>query len=141
MLNVTLVTTPTNEKFIYSALESNKLSRNDFKNNQNNVWKSVSFTGCLGHIKDFNLKTKGNEMTTIYVNEMVEGEEVLNDYTPTLMKDVKKGEFFTTAVGSKTKFVRGDYDRSSKKYYASAWEGCREGNFKGSKVVYVGFTY
>lgn len=79
--------------------------------------------------------------TTVYVNEIVEGELVCNGYTPCLLKDVKLGEFFTTVVGSKTKYVRGDYNRSSKKYYASAWEGSCEGNFKGSKVVYVDFTY
>lgn len=54
MLNITLVTTPTNKKFIYSALNNNTLAITDFKKNQNFVWKSVAFTGFLGHIANFN---------------------------------------------------------------------------------------
>jgi hypothetical protein len=55
MLNVTLVTTPTKQQYVYSATEDNNQAIVDFKANQNNVWVSVAFTGCLGHIKNFTL--------------------------------------------------------------------------------------
>lgn len=55
MLNVTLVTTPTRQQYVYSATDDNTQALADFKANQNNVWVSVAFTGCLGHIKNFTL--------------------------------------------------------------------------------------
>ena len=54
MLNVVLVTTPTNKQYVYSATEDNKQARLDFKANQNNVWVKVAFTGFLGHVSDLN---------------------------------------------------------------------------------------
>lgn len=78
---------------------------------------------------------------TVYVNELIDGELIANDYTPVTMREVKKGQFFTLSAGANTKFVRGDYDRETKRFSASAWNGSREASLKASRVVFVGFTY
>lgn len=80
-------------------------------------------------------------INAIYVNELVDGEMILNDYTPCELKNVKLGEFFTVKAGAKAKYVKGEYDRSDKKYACMPWQ---EGNYKmlkGTTIVYIGFTY
>ena len=80
-------------------------------------------------------------INAIYINELVDGEMILNDYTPCLLKDLKQGEFFTTKVGAKNKYVKGEYDRSEKKFGAMPWEKGEYKMLKGDKIVYIGFIY
>lgn len=72
----------------------------------------------------------------------------------TTLKDSKKGEFFTLkdfeenanyegdVAFEKKVWIKGDYDRGSKTYSCTKFaDSCHENFFKGSKVVYVGFTF
>lgn len=62
------------------------------------------------------------------------------------IKDLKKGEWFTLKpieepAGMQV-YVRGNYERSGKKYSCYKWADVNtERFFKGDKVVYVGFTF
>lgn len=62
------------------------------------------------------------------------------------IKELKKGEFFTIKPienpTEKQVYIRGDYDRSTKKYSCGRFDDiCYEREFKGDKVVYTGFTF
>ncbi|MEY4411762.1 MAG: hypothetical protein RL560_21 [Actinomycetota bacterium] len=57
------------------------------------------------------------------------------------LKDIKKGEFFRVA-GKNTVWVRGDFERSLKKYSATSFDDInRERFLKGATLVEVGFTF
>ena len=63
-----------------------------------------------------------------------------------LLKDVKKGEFFTKKPIEEQKetqvFIRGDYDKSEKKYEISRFSDfCNTAFLKGTAKVYTGFTF
>lgn len=64
-------------------------------------------------------------------------------YSIKALKDVKKGEFFrTTNNENGIVYVKGDYDRSDKKYSCYAWKDYNKEIFvKGNKNVFVDFTY
>lgn len=62
------------------------------------------------------------------------------------LKDVKKGDFFClneyddsqTEVDEKKVWIRGDYERSEKKYSCIAFvDHCKEKFIKGDRVVYT----
>ena len=61
------------------------------------------------------------------------------------IKDLKKGEFFKREIKGKPAekvFIRGDYDRATKTYSATAYEDINEEIFiKADKFVYIGFTF
>lgn len=65
------------------------------------------------------------------------------------IKDLKKGEFFclkdpadVEEMPENRVWVKGDYDRSSRKYTCSKWSDfCDDREFLGSKTVYAGFTF
>lgn len=62
------------------------------------------------------------------------------------IKELKKGEFFTLKPienpTEKQVYIRGDYDRSSKKYSCGRFDDCSyEKEFKGDKVVYTDFVF
>ena len=62
--------------------------------------------------------------------------------TTATVKGLKKGEFFKLKEDSKRVYIRGEYDRTEKKYCCTAWDDismCRA--FKGEKLVFVGFTF
>ena len=65
----------------------------------------------------------------------------------TTIKQLKKGEFFTLRnYGDNPPearvYVRGDYEKSEKKYSCSRFSDfCAESFFKGSRTVYAGFTF
>ena len=63
-----------------------------------------------------------------------------------LLKDVKKGEFFTKKPIEEPKetqvFIRGEYDRGERKYEISRFSDfCNTAFLKGKAKVYVGFTF
>ena len=58
------------------------------------------------------------------------------------IKALKKGEFFKLKETASRVYVRGEYDRSSRKYCCFAFDDvCMERLLKGDKLVYVGFTF
>lgn len=62
------------------------------------------------------------------------------------IKDIKKGEYFTLKDIAEPKesqvYVRGEYDKSSKSYSCYKFSDVNsERFFKGSKVVFTGFTF
>lgn len=67
----------------------------------------------------------------------------------TTIKELKKGDFFRLkefredeVVNSSSVWIRGDYERSSKKYSCSKFDDfCHENFFRGDKVVYVDFEF
>ena len=63
-----------------------------------------------------------------------------------LLKDVKKGEFFTKKTIEEPKetqvFIRGEYDRGERKYEISRFSDfCNTAYLKGTAKVYTGFTF
>ena len=62
------------------------------------------------------------------------------------LKELAKGEFFTRKPienpTEKQVFVKGDYERSTKKYSVLRFDDMNEEWFlKGDTVVFVGFTF
>lgn len=63
------------------------------------------------------------------------------------IKQLKKGEFFTLKDYGENPpearvYIRGEYERSEKKYECEKFSDfCAYSLFKGSRVVYVGFTF
>ena len=63
-----------------------------------------------------------------------------------LLKDLKKGELFTKKPIENPKeshvFIRGDYDKSEKKYEISRFSDfCNTTYLKGTAKVYTEFTF
>lgn len=62
-------------------------------------------------------------------------------YETTTLKSVKKGDVFMLNTSGRV-YVRGDYDRASRKYSYSAWDDFNHEAFaNGDRKVYVGFTF
>ena len=64
----------------------------------------------------------------------------------TLLKDLKKGEFFTKKPieepTEKQVFISGEYERREKKYEISRFSDfCDTAFLKGTAKVYTGFTF
>lgn len=62
------------------------------------------------------------------------------------VKDLKRGDFFTVKPienpTEKQVYIRGDYDRSTKKYTCTRFDDiCCTRDFSGSKTVFVDFTF
>lgn len=62
------------------------------------------------------------------------------------IKDLKKGEFFTLKPIENPKesqvYIRGEYDRSEKKYCATKFSDICSGRvFKATQTVYTDFTF
>lgn len=62
------------------------------------------------------------------------------------IKDLKKGEYFTLKIieypTEKQVWVKGDYERSEKKYSCTKFSDISHENFmKGDRIVFVGFTF
>lgn len=65
---------------------------------------------------------------------------------PVRIKDLKVGDYFLLSPienpTSRQVYVRGSYDRSSKTYSCSRFNDiCSERFLKGTKLVYVDFTF
>lgn len=62
--------------------------------------------------------------------------------TTKALRDVKPGEYFKRKPDARAVFVRGAYDRSSKRISATDFEDMnRELLLQPSAAVYVGFTF
>ena len=62
------------------------------------------------------------------------------------VKDLKAGEYFTLnpveSPNESIVWIRGNYERSLKKYSATKWSDiCHEHFFSGEKIVYVDFFF
>lgn len=62
------------------------------------------------------------------------------------IKDLKRGDFFTVKPienpTEKQVYIRGDYDRSAKKYTCTRFDDiCTTRDFPGSKTVFTDFTF
>ena len=67
--------------------------------------------------------------------------------TTKMIKDLKPGEFFTLKdygeyPSENQVYVRGDYDRTEKKYGCYKWSDINHGSaLKGTRIVFVDFTF
>lgn len=66
--------------------------------------------------------------------------------TAITIRELKKDEWFTLKPIEEPKesqvFIRGEYDRSERKYDCSKFSDyCSTRWFKGDRVVYIGFTF
>lgn len=64
----------------------------------------------------------------------------------TKIKDLKRGEFFTLKPIAEPKesqvFIRGEYDRSERKYWVQKWNDIGDGKYlDGNRTVYTDFTF
>ena len=60
----------------------------------------------------------------------------------TTMRDLKPGEYFKRAPDARTVYVRGDYDRATKKFSATDFnDHCREIFIRADKPVFVDFEF
>lgn len=58
------------------------------------------------------------------------------------IKSLKKGDFFKLKESANRVYVRGEYDRSTRKYACLAFDDvCYERMFKGEKLVFTEFTF
>tara|TARA_R100001086_G_scaffold193679_2_gene110666 strand:+ start:314 stop:541 length:228 start_codon:yes stop_codon:yes gene_type:complete len=58
------------------------------------------------------------------------------------LKDIEKGEYFKRKPESKTIYIKGDYDRSQKKYQCDNDSDISKCIYlKGDTLVHFGFTY
>ena len=61
------------------------------------------------------------------------------------MKELKKGDFFKREIKgqpSERVYIKGDYDRTTKSYSATAYDDINQEIFiKADKYVYIGFTF
>ena len=61
----------------------------------------------------------------------------------TTLKDIKKGEFFRlTDSETATVYIKGDYDRSERKFEVSKFYDMNDFKFmNGTRTVFIGFTF
>jgi hypothetical protein len=58
------------------------------------------------------------------------------------LKDLPKGEFFKMKPDAKRVYIRGEYDRSEKKYDCYAFDDMNYSRMiDGKKQVFAGFTF
>ena len=62
-------------------------------------------------------------------------------HTATTVAAAKKGEIIRFKENG-TEYIRGDYDRTEKKYELTRWDDCSRAVYKkGSTPIYIGFTF
>lgn len=65
-----------------------------------------------------------------------------DEYSMKTIRELKHGEFFRLKPDSKKTYVRGDYDRSEKKYSCIDYDDFNhERFFCGNQIVLVDFTF
>ena len=71
------------------------------------------------------------------------GQRTMTETTTTkALRDVKPGEYFKRKPDARAVFVRGAYDRSSKRISATDFDDiCRELLLRPETPVFVGFTF
>lgn len=58
------------------------------------------------------------------------------------LKDLPKGEFFKRKPASGKVYVRGEYDRSIRKYCCDDWHDISRGiELRGTTIVYANFEF
>lgn len=62
------------------------------------------------------------------------------------LKELKRGEWFTLKPVETPResqvYIKSDYDRSERKYWATKWSDIGDGKYvSGDKVVYVDFEF
>lgn len=58
------------------------------------------------------------------------------------IKDIKQGEFVKRKDTAQKVYIRGEYDKSLKKYWLQSWDDISSGIWvKGTAQVYIGFTF
>lgn len=62
------------------------------------------------------------------------------------VKDLKKGEWFTLKPIEQPResqvFIKSDYDREERKYWATKWSDISDGKYlDGNRVVYTDFEF
>lgn len=58
------------------------------------------------------------------------------------VKELKRGEFLKLSLNANEVWYREEYDREYKEYWISSMDDISKGKLiKGSRKVYVGFTY
>lgn len=62
---------------------------------------------------------------------------------PVKLKDVKHGDFFKLTNSSRAPvWIRGDYERSDRRYHCvQYWDLSHTNEFRPDRVVYVGFSF
>ena len=59
----------------------------------------------------------------------------------TTIKDVKKGDLVRFTIGGRV-YIRGDYDRTEKKYELTSWDDASRAIYKKAATkAYIGFTF
>ena len=67
---------------------------------------------------------------------------MINIINITELKDLSNGDFFQLKPNAKKVWVKGEYDRSQKKYSCINAENINDERFfKADQVVWLGFTY
>ena len=75
-------------------------------------------------------------MTNIVSNDLAD-----TYHEQTTIKDVKKGDLVRFTIGGRV-YIRGDYDRTEKKYELTRWDDCSRAVYKkGSTQIFIGFTF
>jgi hypothetical protein len=65
-----------------------------------------------------------------------------NDFTMATLRDVKAGEFVTRKANLNKVYIKGAYDRATKRYsLTDTTDHCREIFLKADAIVFIGFTY
>lgn len=59
------------------------------------------------------------------------------------LKTLKRGDFFKlSATASAPVWVKGDYDRTSRKYSCHRWDDSNDSRLmKGDRTVFIGFSF
>lgn len=58
------------------------------------------------------------------------------------LKELKRGEFFKLKETSNRVYIKGEYDRSEKRYCCTAWDDANAWRMlDGNKLVYAGFVF
>ena len=73
----------------------------------------------------------------------MENNNILTDGFYTTIKSLKRGDFFKLSdKPNATIYIRGDYDKSDKKYECCKFYDCNSFRyFNGNKTVITGFTF
>ena len=84
--------------------------------------------------------TRKESLTYQGNNEAIEKDG--SELVPIKINDLKHGQFFITSNKSKTVYVRGDYERQSKKYECANFDDISDYKYyNGNKIVLTGFTF
>jgi hypothetical protein len=82
---------------------------------------------------------------TMPIKIFLEGEKTMlhpDEYSMKTIRELRRGEFFRLKPDSKKTYMRGDYDKSEKKFYCENFDDISDGRyFQSKKMVIVDFTF